>query len=269
MAMQEQKKYYHASFLHQLQVQQNLIPNPHPLPHPSAYKLWRSVNLCPAEYIKMPCLLLIFSQSEFLIRIVAINLHTWWQTVQIKISCQLIWIYTVCKGRIYPGSAGQGLKLFYDCHINTSSSYTKEGSTGARNIFSWVTHKTYWILHIFYFMIFLHFFSQGRQSHCFVYYNLNKVIRPSCQALFSVEKIIPFLTLKVLNHNCSKHYFALFYEMPSVIFSEKKREKSRNRMSSATTLLSALRIKMLCSNIFVNFQRSQLICNTEKYYTNL
>ena len=23
---------------------------------------------------------------------------------------QLIWIYTVCKGRVYPGSAGQGLK---------------------------------------------------------------------------------------------------------------------------------------------------------------
>ena len=22
---------------------------------------------------------------------------------------QLIWIYTVCKGRVYPGSAGQGL----------------------------------------------------------------------------------------------------------------------------------------------------------------
>ena len=23
---------------------------------------------------------------------------------------QLIWIYTVCKGRVYPGSAGQGLR---------------------------------------------------------------------------------------------------------------------------------------------------------------
>ena len=23
---------------------------------------------------------------------------------------QLIWIYTVCKGKVYPGSAGQGLK---------------------------------------------------------------------------------------------------------------------------------------------------------------
>ena len=26
---------------------------------------------------------------------------------------QLIWIYTVCKGRVYPGSAGQGLKGLY------------------------------------------------------------------------------------------------------------------------------------------------------------
>ena len=26
---------------------------------------------------------------------------------------QLIWIYTVCKGRVYPGSAGQGLRLFH------------------------------------------------------------------------------------------------------------------------------------------------------------
>ena len=26
-------------------------------------------------------------------------------------SCQLIWIFTVCKGRVYPGSAGQGLNI--------------------------------------------------------------------------------------------------------------------------------------------------------------
>ena len=34
----------------------------------------------------MPCPFLIFSQSDYLIRIVAINSHTWWQTVQIQIS---------------------------------------------------------------------------------------------------------------------------------------------------------------------------------------
>ena len=30
--------------------------------------------------------------------------------MQIQIRSQLIWIYTVCKGRVYQGSAGQGLK---------------------------------------------------------------------------------------------------------------------------------------------------------------
>ena len=27
-------------------------------------------------------------------------------------SNQLIWICTVCKGRVYPGSAGQGLNMY-------------------------------------------------------------------------------------------------------------------------------------------------------------
>ena len=43
-------------------------------------------NLCHAEKIKMPCPLLIFSQSGNLIRIVDINSYTKWQTVQIQIS---------------------------------------------------------------------------------------------------------------------------------------------------------------------------------------
>ena len=34
------------------------------------------LNTCPAEYIKMPCPLPIYSQSDYLIQIVAINLHT-------------------------------------------------------------------------------------------------------------------------------------------------------------------------------------------------
>ena len=33
--------------------------------------------------------------------------------MQIQISSQLIWIYIVCKGRVYPGSAGQGLIIMY------------------------------------------------------------------------------------------------------------------------------------------------------------
>ena len=31
---------------------------------------------------------------------------------------QLIWIYTVCKGRVYLGSAGQGLMYIFVCHIS-------------------------------------------------------------------------------------------------------------------------------------------------------
>ena len=60
---------------------------------------------------------LIFSQSDYVIRIVAINSHTQWQIVQIQISwllqnfrSQLIRIHTVCKGMVHPGSAGQGLR---------------------------------------------------------------------------------------------------------------------------------------------------------------
>ena len=33
--------------------------------------------------------------------------------------CQVIWIYTVCKGRVYPGSAGQGLSI----KLNISSHF--------------------------------------------------------------------------------------------------------------------------------------------------
>ena len=46
----------------------------------------------------MPCPLLIFSQSDNLIQVVDTNSNTEWQT-------------TVCKGMVYPGSAGQGLTL--------------------------------------------------------------------------------------------------------------------------------------------------------------
>ena len=60
----------------------------------------------------MPRLLIIFSQSDKLIRIVATNLHNSKQCRSRSVGffrSQLIWIYTVCKGRVYPGSAGQGL----------------------------------------------------------------------------------------------------------------------------------------------------------------
>ena len=63
----------------------------------------------------MPHPLLIFNQSGYLILIIAINLHTWWQTVQIQIS----WLLQkptdlnlhCLQNRVYPGSAGQGLNF--------------------------------------------------------------------------------------------------------------------------------------------------------------
>ena len=61
----------------------------------------------------MPSPFQIFSQSDYLIQISDINSHTEGQTVQIQICwllrSQLIWIYTVCKGRVYLVSAGQWL----------------------------------------------------------------------------------------------------------------------------------------------------------------
>ena len=57
----------------------------------------------------MPCPLLIVSQSDSLIQILYMNSHTEWQTMQIQFRSQLTWVFTVCKGRIYPGSAGQEL----------------------------------------------------------------------------------------------------------------------------------------------------------------
>ena len=72
------------------------------------------INPCPAEWIKMPCPNLIFSQSDYLIRIVVINSYTngkQCRSRSVGFRSQLIWIYTVCKGSVYPGSAGQGLIL--------------------------------------------------------------------------------------------------------------------------------------------------------------
>ena len=89
----------------------------------------------------MPHSLLIFSQSDYLIQIFAINLHSWWQTVQILIS----WLLQkptdldlhCLQNRIYPGSAGQGLRVasehrvkLVDCWsaLNSLVSYTTDHS---------------------------------------------------------------------------------------------------------------------------------------------
>ena len=72
----------------------------------------------------------IFSQSDYLIKIVDINSQkivdinsqTEWQTVHIQTSwrlrSQLIWMSAVCKGRVYLGSAGQGLQLTDSFAVN-------------------------------------------------------------------------------------------------------------------------------------------------------
>ena len=70
-----------------------------------------TLNPCHAEYIKMPHPLLIFT---YLMANSA-------DPDQLASSSQLIWIYTACQGRVYPGSAGQGL----------STTHGQSGSTCA------------------------------------------------------------------------------------------------------------------------------------------
>ena len=72
------------------------------------------VNPCHAEYIRMPCPLLIFNQSDYLIQVVDINSITEWQTVQIQISWLLqkptdLDLHCLQTQGIYLCSAGQGL----------------------------------------------------------------------------------------------------------------------------------------------------------------
>ena len=68
--------------------------------------LKKSWNLFSRTRVKMPCLLLIVSQSDHLIQFVDTKPYSKWQTVHIQIRSELIWVYTVCKGRAYLGSAG-------------------------------------------------------------------------------------------------------------------------------------------------------------------
>ena len=75
--------------------------------------------------------------NQSIIQFVDTNSHTYWQTVQIQISwllrSQLIWIYTVCKGRAYPGSAGPRLMSHEDLWLEDNS----HGMSGI--IFSWTS----------------------------------------------------------------------------------------------------------------------------------
>ena len=57
------------------------------------YETWlqTSINPSHAEQIKMPCPLLIFSQSDYILQIADISSYTDWQTVQIQISSEANW----------------------------------------------------------------------------------------------------------------------------------------------------------------------------------
>ena len=92
----------------------------------------------------MPHPLLIFSQSDYLIiRLFdpgcSCKFKYWMTTVQIQISWLLqIWIYTVCRGRTYLGSAGQGLNgILQGIQMNTDEhvvSYDTEVDTSEQLI---------------------------------------------------------------------------------------------------------------------------------------
>ena len=65
----------------------------------------------------MPHPLVIFSQSYYLIQALDTNSQTYGKECRSRsvgfLRSQLIWIYTLCKGRVYPGSAGLGLRVLY------------------------------------------------------------------------------------------------------------------------------------------------------------
>ena len=71
------------------------------------------INPCHAEKIKMLCPLLIFSQSDYFRLLIQIHILNDKQSRSRSVGffrSQLIWIYTVCKVRVHPGSAGLGIR---------------------------------------------------------------------------------------------------------------------------------------------------------------
>ena len=75
---------------------------------------WTSSSFRIRRIIQRPRSLLIFGQSDYLIQFVDINSILNGKQCRSRsvgfFRIQLIWIYTVCKGRIYPSTAaGQGL----------------------------------------------------------------------------------------------------------------------------------------------------------------
>ena len=117
----------------------------------------------------MPCLLLIFSQSDFLIQVVPTNSNTYdKQCRSISVGffrSPLIWICTVCKDRVYPGSAGQGLSC------NPSLAFTM--------------FRFYGLVRCIYFVVYHHFLAHLSSAQDELLWSLfvrRPSVRPSVRA---------------------------------------------------------------------------------------
>ena len=77
-------------------------------------------------------------------RLLITTSYTKWQIVQIQIS----WIYAVCQGRVYPGSAGRGLNLSHlmtKCHMHPVKTQISLGIHPIWPVFA-VCIKKAWVL---------------------------------------------------------------------------------------------------------------------------
>ena len=149
----------------------------------------------------MPRPLLIFSQSGYLIQIVVINLHTWWQTVQIQIS----WLLQkptdldlhCLQNRIYPDSAGQRA-----CSDNSARFPNWNRGTGGGGRIFQNSNIQKVMTHFFYLFFFF---------HLYVFFITNKLLDVLLQIL--------------------SHFMSLFTPIPTTSFLD------RYTMDSISTYL--------------------------------
>ena len=135
----------------------------------------------------MPCPFQIFSQSDYLIQIVDINSHTEWQTMQIQISwllrSQLIWIYTVCKGRVHPSSAGQGLIFFL---------------ISQRKHKLWVFIRSALLMNTHN----IHFHGRNKKNNCMSNEDLDQTISVHSFKIKHILQPLPHFSLEVFGKHC-------------------------------------------------------------------
>ena len=105
------------------------------------------LNLFSMTRVKKTRSFLIFSQSDYLIQIKLLQIHilNGKQSRSRSVGffrSQLIWICTFCKGRVYPGSAGQGLneKVKATSHIGRSIRNTNNDFNNFI-YYSWITEQ--------------------------------------------------------------------------------------------------------------------------------